>query len=117
MVGCGQKRSEPVAKLEGSVTIGGKPLPADAEGSLIFMPAARGEAPPGRPRSPQAITGPIKCPSECSLSLSSPGRAGPSRRRVTDLHPTVERIDLVPKRFRSGVPIKSRATICTRTSI
>ena len=38
--------SETVAKLEGNVTVGGKPLPEDAEGTLVFSPAKLGEAPP-----------------------------------------------------------------------
>ena len=43
---CGApSRSEPVARLQGSVKINGQPLPADAIGSVIFMPRTKGQAP------------------------------------------------------------------------
>lgn len=48
--GCGKSGSEfPVARLEGTVTINGQPLPADAEAWIQFMPTGGGgQAPPAR---------------------------------------------------------------------
>jgi len=46
--GCGVSGpQQPVARLQGAVTINGQPYPKDAEGTITFMPAAGGgQAPP-----------------------------------------------------------------------
>jgi hypothetical protein len=109
--GCGSRaRSEPVARLEGNVTIGGKPLPADAEGSVIFMPAARGEAPPvqaaikgGRYRAEKVPVGQVLATFHIARPTGKLLRDSPS-----DPHPTPERIDLVPPASGGGVKIEVR---------
>ena len=42
--GCGQQGSKPTARLSGTVTINGQPIPADAEATIMFRPAASGMA-------------------------------------------------------------------------
>jgi hypothetical protein len=42
--GCGNGNSKPTAHVSGTVTINGQPLPADAEGTIMFRPAAEGMA-------------------------------------------------------------------------
>jgi hypothetical protein len=46
LAGCGVRSSQPTARLAGAVTIAGQPLPADAEGTIQFMPNQSGQAPP-----------------------------------------------------------------------
>src|SRR5689334_22943420 len=98
--GCGSAgRTEPVAKLEGSVMIGGKPLPADAEASVLFMPAARGEAPPvqakidaGHYKAESVPKGQVLATFHISRLTGKMLKTSPD-----DIHPTPERIDLVPE--------------------
>lgn len=44
VAGCNQKGDRNTAELAGKVTIGGQPLPADAEGSIQFIPQGAGQA-------------------------------------------------------------------------
>ena len=104
--GCGQAgRTEPVVKLEGNVSISGKPLPADAEGTVIFMPAALGEAPPaqakivgGHYKAEKVAKGQVLATFQISRLTGNMLKTSPD-----DIHPTPERIDLVPKGSRAGV--------------
>jgi len=104
--GCGTAaRTEPVATLEGTVTISGKPLPADAEGTVVFMPAARGEAPPsqakivaGHYKAEKAPKGQIAATFQISRLTGKMLKTSPD-----DIHPTPERINLVPEASRSGI--------------
>lgn len=51
IAGCGPSaRSLPAARLAGKITVNGKPLPADAEGAITFMSAARNQAAPTQVR-------------------------------------------------------------------
>jgi hypothetical protein len=51
MAGCGPSGSSaPVARLAGTVTVNGKPLPADAEGTVTFMSIALNQAAPTQVR-------------------------------------------------------------------
>ena len=46
LVGCGAGGSrKPTAHLQGTVTIGGQPIPSDAQASINFKPTASGQAP------------------------------------------------------------------------
>ncbi len=107
--GCGSAaRTEPVAKLEGTVTIGGKPLPSDAEGSVTFMPTARGEAPPaqakiaaGHYKAENVAKGQVLATFHISRLTGKMLKASPD-----DVHPTPERIDLVPEASRAGVKVE-----------
>jgi hypothetical protein len=43
LAGCGDGGSKyPTVKVAGNITVGGQPLPKDAEGTITFMPAAGG---------------------------------------------------------------------------
>jgi hypothetical protein len=107
--GCGSAaRTEPVAKLEGTVTIGGKPLPSDAEGSVTFMPTARGEAPPvqaglaaGHYKAENVPKGQVTATFHISRLTGKMLKASPD-----DIHPTPERIDLVPEALRAGLKVE-----------
>jgi hypothetical protein len=95
-------------KLDGSVTIGGKPLPADAEGLIIFMPAARGEAPPaqatiasGRYKAEKVPKGQVTATFNISRLTGKMLKTSPD-----DIHPSPERIDLVPEASKAGVKIE-----------
>jgi hypothetical protein len=107
--GCGPSaRTEPVAKLEGNVTIGGKPLPADAEGTVIFMPAARGEAPPaqaklavGHYKAENVPKGQVLATFHISRLTGKMLKTSPD-----DIHPTPERVDLIPESLRAGVKVE-----------
>jgi hypothetical protein len=46
LTGCGDTSGKPTARLAGTVTIAGQPLPGDAEGTIQFMPNESGQAPP-----------------------------------------------------------------------
>lgn len=107
--GCGRSaHNESVAKLTGNVTIGGKPLPDDAEGSLIFSPAAQGEAPPvqaklvaGHYESPSVPKGQVLVTFHIARLTGKMLKSSPN-----DVHPTPERIDLVPQASRAGMRIE-----------
>jgi len=45
-VGCSEKKASNTARLAGTVTVGGEPLPSDAEGYIQFMPDSGGQAQP-----------------------------------------------------------------------
>jgi hypothetical protein len=104
--GCGSGgRTEPVAKLEGAVMIGGKPLPADAEGIITFMPATRGEAPPvqakiasGQYKADKVPKGQVLATFNITKMTGKMLKTSPD-----DIHPTPERINLVPEASRMGV--------------
>ena len=110
--GCGSVgHTEPVATLEGMVTIGGKPLPADAQGTVTFMPAARGEAPPaqakiiaGHYKAEKAPKGQITATFQISRLTGKMLKTSPD-----DIHPTPERIDLVPEAWKAGIKIEVKA--------
>jgi hypothetical protein len=107
--GCGARaRTEPVARLEGNVTVAGQPLPADAEGSVIFMPTATGEAPPaqavikaGHYRAEKVPVGQVLAAFHIARPTGKLLKDSP-----TDPHPTPERLDLVPPGSRSGLKIE-----------
>ena len=105
---CRSSQTAPVAKLEGNVTIGGKPLPADAEGSLAFMPAARGEAPAvratlagGHYKADKVPVGSVQVTFDIMRKtgkmITTPG---------DNVHQSPELINLVPEAARSGMQIE-----------
>jgi hypothetical protein len=107
--GCGPApRGEPVAKLEGNVTVGGKPLPNDAEGSLVFSPAKLGEAPPvqaklagGHYQTDRAPEGQVVVTFQITRRTGKMLKTSPD-----DIHPTPERVNLVPQASRDGLRIE-----------
>ncbi len=106
--GCRSSQTAPVAKLEGNVTIGGKPLPADAEGSLAFVPAARGEAPPakallvgGHYKADNVPVGSVQ------VTFDITRKTGKMLMSPNDpVHQSPELINLVPEAARSGMQIE-----------
>ncbi len=105
VTGCGPAgRTEPVANLEGTVTIGGKPLPADAEGTVTFMPAVRGEAPPVQAKIAAGHYKAEKVPKGQVTATFQISRVTGKMLKTSadDIHPTAERIDLVPEAWRVG---------------
>jgi hypothetical protein len=106
--GCGSaRRSEPVARLEGKVTINGGPLPEDAVGSVVFMPQAKGQAPAaqakivaGRYETGKAPLGDITAIFHISRPTGKIIKDSPD-----DEHPHPELQDLVPEELRAGVDL------------
>ncbi|MGA2254718.1 MAG: hypothetical protein ABSG53_08665 [Thermoguttaceae bacterium] len=106
MAGCGSPhRSEPVARLEGKVTINGQPLPEDAVGSVIFRPRVKGQAPAteakihaGRYQTDKAPLGDITVFFHISRATGKIIKETPN-----DEHPHPDLQDLVPDKSQSGV--------------
>lgn len=108
--GCGHSgRSAPVARLAGTVTVNGKPLPADAEGAITFMSAVRDQAAPSQVRlsggSYEADAVPI---GQVNVLFSITRLTG---RMVTEKDaprgtPYPEREILVPAKCREGIPLQ-----------
>jgi hypothetical protein len=103
--GCGHApHTESIVKLEGNVTIGGKPLPADAEGSIVFSPTARGEAPPVQAK---IVAGHYKVENapkgQVQATFNITRLTGKMiKNAADDVHPMAERINLVPEAARTG---------------
>jgi hypothetical protein len=106
--GCGPaSRSEPVARLEGNVTINGAALPEDAVASVVFMPRAKGQAPAaqakivaGRYQTGKAPKGDITAIFHISRKTGKIIKDSPD-----DEHPYAEIQDLVPENLRAGVDV------------
>lgn len=58
-IGCGNSSLGNTAHLEGTVTLGGQPLPADAEGAITFRPTQSGQ---GRPVTVTIVDGKYDSP-------------------------------------------------------
>lgn len=103
--GCGGgSSSRNTAHLEGTVTIGGQPLPADAEGAITFRSDSGGAATApikeGRYDSPATPKGAVKA----YFSISKPtGKTYKSERTGAEI---VETISIVPASVSSGVDVE-----------
>ncbi len=103
--GCGPAaRTEPVAKLEGTVTINGKPLPDHVDASIVFRGSGKSQAPPtqvkieaGRYRTEKAPMGNV------SAIFNITQLTG--KIITEDEHSNPERINLVPEKARNGIPL------------
>lgn len=102
VAGCGDSGpSYPVARLEGSVTIGGKPIP---EGRIQFVPLDSGqglatstEIVDGRYRAEEVPLGSV------SVMISATRETG---RMITEYStPYPEIVNIIPEKYRSGVRI------------
>jgi hypothetical protein len=60
--GCNSGSSTPVAHLQGTVTIGGQPVPADAEARIMFMPPATADNRNARPAIVPIVAGKYDAP-------------------------------------------------------
>ncbi|MGO9108842.1 MAG: hypothetical protein ACLP9L_06380 [Thermoguttaceae bacterium] len=106
--GCGSpSHSEPVARLEGKVTINGGPLPEDAVGSVVFRPRAKGQAPAaqakihaGRYQTDKAPVGDVMAFFHISRPTGKIIQDSPN-----DEHPHPELQDLVPEKLQDGLRI------------
>jgi hypothetical protein len=104
-VGCGGGSSSGnTAHLEGTVTIGGQPLPADAEGAITFRSDSGGAATApitqGRYDSPATPKGAVKA----YFTISKPtGKTYKSERTGADV---AETISIVPASVSGGVDVE-----------
>lgn len=103
--GCGPAaRTEPVAKLEGTVMIGGKPLPGKVDASIVFRGPDKGQAPPARAQIEAGRYRTEKAPVGHVLAIFSIMQL--TGKVITeDEHSYPERINLVPEKSRNGVSI------------
>jgi hypothetical protein len=105
-LGCGQ--SGPArAHLQGTVTLAGQPIPADATASIIFEPTKKAEQ--GQPGSAQIVNGKYECPDApvgpvlVLFSIMQP--TGPEY--TTDRGLTTRATkDLTPAKYASGTPLE-----------
>lgn len=108
MFGCGMS-SVPTAHLSGKVTLGGKPLPSDSEGSITFtlegstknkgtvsVPINIGDSSYDSPDTPR---GPVKA----YFSIIRKGPAKMSQRTGQQYH---DIINLVPNKYATGVDVE-----------
>ncbi len=106
--GCGGSSSSGnTAHLEGTVTIGGQPLPADAEGAITFRSTSGGavtaQIENGRYDSPATPKGAAKA----YFSISKPtGKTYRSERTGTDV---AETINIVPANYSNGIDVEVSA--------
>jgi hypothetical protein len=101
---CGGSSSGNTAHLEGTVTIGGQPLPADAEGAITFRSDSGGAATApitqGRYDSPATPKGAVKA----YFSISKPtGKTYKSERTGAEIEET---ISIVPASVSGGVDVE-----------
>lgn len=103
-LGCGGGSSAgDTAHLQGTVTIGGQPLPADAEGAITFRNAAGKAATApivqGRYDSPETPKGAVKA----YFTISKPtGKTFKSERTGTEV---AETISIVPANVVGGIDV------------
>ncbi len=104
--GCSEKQAgPPTAHLQGTVTINGKPIPADAAGTIIFDPVVVGDARPasspikdGRYEVEQAPLGKVRAIIHITQELG-PVPGGGDRQMV-------ESKSLVPENLKDGQEIQ-----------
>jgi hypothetical protein len=103
--GCGDAASKTV-RLQGAVTLAGKPLPDDAQGSITFRPATSQQAPAvtvpiagGRYDSPNTPAGKVKV----YFNVQAPtGRTYKSERAGGQV---AEMQDVVPEKYAQGLDL------------
>jgi hypothetical protein len=109
VLGCGKRGPAlPVARWEGTVTVGGKALPGDAAGTIIFMPSGGGgQAPPsnaaivdGRYRADEVPLGKV------TVIFNITRLTGQMVIDSTGHDPYPEREDLVPEQHRQGIAVE-----------
>jgi hypothetical protein len=59
VAGCGGSGGKPTAHLQGTVTLAGKPLPAEANAQISFVGTSKEQAPPA---TAQIVAGKYDCP-------------------------------------------------------
>lgn len=108
VVGCSKQTDSTTAHLMGTVTVGGKPLPDDAEGYIQFMPDGGGQAPPS---STDIVAGKYdaeKVPLGSVTAIFNITRLTGRMVREDNAPgatPYPERENLVPKKRQAGVTI------------
>jgi hypothetical protein len=109
--GCG---GPPPARLQGAVTLAGKPLPADARAFVVFATGANLSTSvsvpivDGRYDSPQTPRGDVTV----FFEISHP--VGPERKSARTGLPYRDVVTLVPARYATGVPIRVESDDATR---
>jgi hypothetical protein len=104
--GCGGKDGPSRAHLDGTVTIGGQPIPADANASITFMPTATAQ---GKPGVAKIEGGQYDCPDvpvgavKAYISIEQP--TGPE---ITDSRGLKGRanVSLVPEKYTGGIDLE-----------
>ncbi len=109
LVGCGTSGSGNTAHLQGKITIGGQPLPDDAEGYIQFMTTAAGQAPPSSAdingSSYNAEGVPLGAVNVIFNITRLTGRMV-REDNAPGATPYPEREDLVPRKHRSGLQVE-----------
>lgn len=101
-VGCGEKRSG-TARVQGTVTIDGQPIPADATGNVLFRP---GEGTTGRTAGASIVNGRYDCADapvgkvKVFFSINKP-----TGRMITesDNRPFAEIGSIISQKYSSGI--------------
>ncbi len=104
-LGCGGGGGN-TAHLQGTVTIGGQPVPSDATGHISFIPTGKGQAPAA---SATIVNSKFDCPAvpqgAVKVSFSITQASGPTY--TTDRGQTAQAVEsLVPEKSVSGVDLE-----------
>jgi hypothetical protein len=107
LLGCGPSGgSRPTAHLQGKVTIGGKPVPPDAEASVTFKPTKSGQARStsaiikgGTYDAPDVPVGPVTAYVSVQQATGKEVTENVSR-------PYKEYRSLVPAKYNDGIPLE-----------
>jgi hypothetical protein len=112
LAGCGQSsNSGPVAHWQGKVTIGGQPVPADAQGRISFMPKLTQPGQKAKPSSAEIVGGKYDAPNvplgPVTVSFNIVRWSGKTVTAGTDSTRPMPKWDfLVPEKYRDGIPFE-----------
>jgi hypothetical protein len=105
-VGCGGAGGKATAHLQGTVTLAGKPLPADAIGTITFIPTSKDQAPAA---TAEIAGGNYDCPAapqgsvRVSFNITQP--TGPEY--TTDRGGQARQLtNIVPDKYAAGVDVE-----------
>jgi len=105
IAGCGRSAAGE-ARLQGKITLNGKPLPEDAKAFVVFLPegnSAKAVSVPvtnGRYDSPNTPTGKVK------VSFEITREVGPTKTSERTGQPYRDIENLVPAKYASGLPLE-----------
>lgn len=106
LAGCGSGDSRATAHLQGTVTLNGQPLPAEATGSVTFIPTSKEQAPAA---TAELVAGKYDCPAapqgaiRVSFNVMQP--TGPEY--TTDRGTTARQMtNIVPAEYATGIDVE-----------